>query len=67
MKPFLIKLAIHNPLLEDELKKAIDQTNFDYDEIKSLFSFQSGRWDIETRSGLLIRLPEKKQIDIGIG
>jgi cell division protein FtsQ len=42
-----------------ELKKALDESNFSYDEIKNLFSFQSGRWDIETNSGLLIRLPKK--------
>ena len=42
-----------------ELKKAIDETNFEYNRIKNLFFFKSGRWDIETKSGLLIRLPEK--------
>ncbi len=42
-----------------ELKKAIDETNFKYNRIKNLFFFKSGRWDIETKSGLLIRLPEK--------
>tara|TARA_Y100000389_G_scaffold37504_1_gene31825 strand:- start:1614 stop:2288 length:675 start_codon:yes stop_codon:yes gene_type:complete len=41
-----------------ELKKAIDETNFNYNEIKNFFSFQSGRWDIETNSGLLIKLPK---------
>ena len=40
-----------------ELKKAIDETDFSYDEIKNLFSFQSGRWDIETNAGILIKLP----------
>ena len=42
-----------------ELKKAIDETHFVYDEIKNLFSFKSGRWDIETNSGILIKLPKK--------
>ena len=42
-----------------DLKKAIDQTNFEYSEIKNLFSFKSGRWDIETNSGVLIKLPYK--------
>ena len=42
-----------------ELKKAIDETYFDYDEIKNLFFFKSGRWDIETNSGILIKLPKK--------
>ena len=40
-----------------KLKKAIDDSNFDYDKIKNLFFFPSGRWDIETTSGLLIKLP----------
>tara|TARA_B100001063_G_scaffold243546_1_gene274451 strand:+ start:925 stop:1599 length:675 start_codon:yes stop_codon:yes gene_type:complete len=39
------------------LKKAIDKTSFQYDDIKNLFFFQSGRWDIETTSGVLIKLP----------
>ena len=41
-----------------ELKKVIDETNFDYLEIKNLFFFKSGRWDIETKNGLLIKLPK---------
>ena len=41
-----------------ELKKAIDETNFEYNKIRNLFFFKSGRWDIETKSGLLIKLPE---------
>ena len=42
-----------------ELKKVIDQTNFEYNQIENLFFFKSGRWDIETKSGLLIKLPKK--------
>ena len=41
-----------------ELKKAIDESNFNYKQIKNLFFFKSGRWDIETNNGLLIKLPE---------
>ena len=41
-----------------ELKEAIDKTKFNYEEIKNLFSFKSGRWDIETKDGLLIKLPK---------
>jgi len=40
-----------------QLKKAIDETEFNYNEIKNLFFFKSGRWDIETNNGLLIKLP----------
>lgn len=41
-----------------ELKDAIDQTNFNYNNIEKLFFFKSGRWDIETFDGLLIKLPK---------
>ena len=41
-----------------ELKKAIDETNFDYGKIKNLFFYKSGRWDIETNDGLIIKLPK---------
>jgi len=42
------------------LKEMIDQTNFEYSQIKNLFFFKSGRWDIETNDGLIIKLPEDK-------
>ena len=41
------------------LKKTIDQSAFDYSEIKNLFSFPSGRFDIETKNGVLILLPRE--------
>ena len=41
-----------------ELKKTIDETNFSYKNIKNLFFFPSGRWDIETKSGVIIKLPK---------
>lgn len=41
-----------------ELKKAIDETKFNYMDIKNLFFFPSRRWDIETKSGIIIRLPK---------
>jgi len=45
-----------------ELKKAIDKTDFDYGKIKNLFFFKSGRWDIETKNGILIKLPKNELI-----
>ena len=42
------------------LKDAIDNQKFDYKEIKNLFFFKSGRWDIETKNGLLIKLPRNQ-------
>jgi cell division protein FtsQ len=41
-----------------KLKLMIDNSAFDFNEIKNLFFFPSGRWDIETYSGLLIKLPK---------
>jgi len=43
-----------------KLKKAIDETNFKYKEIKSLYSYKSGRWDIELNNGILIKLPKER-------
>tara|TARA_A100000164_G_C21826451_1_gene733083 strand:+ start:127 stop:798 length:672 start_codon:yes stop_codon:yes gene_type:complete len=40
------------------LKKIIEKSNFKFDEIKNLFLFPSGRWNIETNSGILIKLPK---------
>ena len=42
-----------------ELKKVIDESSFEYGVINNLYFFKSGRWDIETKSGLLIKLPVK--------
>ena len=42
-----------------ELKEVIDNSNFDYGNIKNLFYFKSGRWDIEMESGLILKLPKK--------
>ena len=41
-----------------ELKRIIDGSTFKFNEIKNLFFFKSGRWDIETSEGLMIRLPK---------
>mgnify|MGYP001467393345 CR=1 FL=1 len=45
------------------LKKIIDESNLDFQEIKNLYFFPSGRWDIETLSEILIRLPNTKLKD----
>tara|TARA_B100001057_G_scaffold268131_1_gene268251 strand:+ start:2761 stop:3435 length:675 start_codon:yes stop_codon:yes gene_type:complete len=41
-----------------ELRKIIDKSNFNYNTIQNLFFFPSGRWDLETQSGILIKLPK---------
>ena len=42
-----------------KLKSLIDDSNFDYFNIKNFYYFKSKRWDIETKDGLLIKLPLK--------
>ena len=46
-----------------ELKRIIDDSTFKFNEIKNLFFFKSGRWDIETSEGLMIRLPKDNPED----
>ena len=41
-----------------ELKEAMNEVNFEFKDVKKLFFFKSGRWDIETNYGLLIKLPK---------
>ena len=44
-----------------------DDSKFDLSEIKNLYFFKSGRWDIETNSGILIKLPKndlKDKLDL---
>ena len=42
-----------------KLKKIIDESKFQFDQIESFYYFPSNRWDIKTKDGLLIKLPEK--------
>jgi len=42
-----------------ELKKIIDESKLNYFELKNLFFFNSGRWDVETNSGIIIKLPKQ--------
>ena len=39
-------------------------SKFELSEIKNLYFFKSGRWDIETNSGILIKLPKNNSKDI---
>ena len=42
-----------------KLKKIIDKSEFQFKEIESFYYFPSNRWDIKTKDGFLIKLPEK--------
>lgn len=50
-----------------KLKSNIDKSNFKFEEVDKLYFFPSGRWDIETKSGLIIKLPKnglKKSLEL---
>ena len=42
-----------------KLKKIIDESKFKFDQIESFYYFSNNRWDIKTKDGFLIKLPEK--------
>ena len=42
-----------------KLKKIIDESEFKFEQIESFYYFPSNRWDIKTKDGFLIKLPEK--------
>ena len=43
-----------------EFKEIIDNSGFDFESIKNLYFYPSKRWDLETKKGLLIKLPKNK-------
>ena len=45
------------------LLKSIKKSNFELFEIKNLYFFKSGRWDIETNDSMIIKLPKKNLED----
>ena len=44
------------------LLKYINKSNFELFEIKNLYFFKSGRWDIETNDNMIIKLPKKNLV-----
>ena len=42
-----------------KLKNLIDSSDFNFNEIKNFYYFKSKRWDIETKDGLLVKLPRE--------
>lgn len=42
-----------------DLNNSIKNSRFDLYEFSNLFYFKSGRWDLETKDGVIIRLPAK--------
>ena len=50
------KIKIENFI---KFTKIITKSKFNFEEISELFFFPSGRWDIKSTKGILIKLPEK--------
>ena len=51
------------------LKKLLNFSNLNYNDIKKFFYFPSGRWDIEIKSGITIKLPKdniKESLELSI-
>ena len=46
-----------------DLRKIIDETNFNLNEIESFYYFKLGRWDLKTKKGIIIKLPSKNLKD----
>ena len=47
-----------------KLFRDINDSQLQVSAIKNLYFFKSGRWDIETNSGVLIKLPKNNSKDI---
>ena len=59
--PFVFSKTNYNNFVK--LKKIIDKSKFEFDEIESFYYFPSNRWDFKTNDGLLIKLPEKNILE----
>ncbi len=45
-----------------DFKKKIEKSNFQYQDIKNLYYYKSNRWDLMTKDGLILKMPNN--IDI---
>jgi len=46
------------------LKEILDKSNFDASKIENFYYFNSNRWDIKTKKGLVIRLPSEVNVNL---
>ncbi len=53
------------PNIEEFLnfKRIIDESKISYNQIKNIYYFQSGRWDLELENNNLVKLPKENIID----
>ena len=56
--PFIFGNPHNNDFLN--LKNKIAESKFSYDEFENFYFFPSGRWDLELKNNILIKLPENK-------
>ena len=56
--PFIFGNPRNNDFLN--LKKKISESKFSYEEFENFYFFPSGRWDLELKNNILIKLPENK-------
>ena len=56
--PFIFGNPDNNDFIN--LKNKIDQSRFSYGQIKNFYFFPSGRWDLELKNNILIKLPKDK-------
>ena len=47
-----------------KLTEIVVSSKFNFEEISELYFFPSGRWDIKTNKGILIKLPQKNLLKI---
>ena len=59
--PFVFSKSNYNEFVK--LKKTIDKSKFQFEEIESFYYFPSNRWDFKTNEGMLIKLPEKNILE----
>ena len=59
--PFVFSKSNYNEFVK--LKKIIDKSKFQFEEIVSFYYFPSNRWDFKTNQGMLIKLPKKNILE----
>ena len=59
--PFVFSKSNYNEFVK--LKKIIDKSKFQFEEIESFYYFPSSRWDFKTSEGMLIKLPKKNILE----
>ena len=60
--PFIFGSADTNDFLI--LKEILDKSNFNVSKIENFYYFNSKRWDIKTKKGLVIRLPSEINVNL---